>query len=252
MSEILNSGQTRRLPRWLSFSRTTLIVLGVIALLLIGVRIALPFALRSAINSRLGKVPEYNGWVDTVGISLFRGAYTLNGLVIQKRNGAVKEPYFRVDKIDFSLAWRELFHGKFVSDIALVKPTLTIVEGESRGATQAAADQRWQDLVNDLFPISITWLKITDGQFRYINNRTKPKVDVRVAHLEALATGLRNRARESNNEFPATLALRGETIGSGVLKVAAQAEPLAIEPHFLLKLELEKVSLPALNEFLRA
>ncbi|MEO6876001.1 MAG: DUF748 domain-containing protein, partial [Opitutaceae bacterium] len=119
------------------------------------------------------------------------------------------------------------------------------------GGTQAA-DQRWQDLVNDLFPISITWLKITDGQFRYINNRTTPKVDVRVAHVEALATGLRNRAGDSNNEFPATLALRGETIGRGVLKVAAQAEPLAIEPHFLLKLELEKVSLPALNEFLRA
>ena len=40
-----------------------------------------------------------------------------------------------------------------------------------------------------------------------------------------------------------------ETIGNGKLYIDSQAEPLAAQPHFLLKLELEDVSLPALNEF---
>jgi hypothetical protein len=77
-------------------------------------------------------------------------------------------------------------------------------------------------------------------------------VDIRIAHLRALATGLKNHPTSESGEFPATIVLEGETIGDGQLKIAAQLEPLAIEPHFLLKLELEKVSLPALNEFMRA
>lgn len=233
-------------------SRRILYVVVTLVVLVIGVRLALPSVLRRAINSRLEKIPDYTGWVDHVGVSLTRGAYTLHGLVIQKQNGGVKEPYFRADRIDFSIAWRELLHGKLVSDIALEKPMLTLVEGESAETSQVAADSRWQDAVNDIFPIDITWLKITDGQIRYINNALTPKVDIRVAHLRALATGLRNRAEDSAEEFPARLSLEGETIGSGVLKVVAQAEPLAVEPHFLLKLELERVSLPAMNEFLRA
>ena len=129
---------------------------------------------------------------------------------------------------------------------------ITLVEGETSEATQVTADHRWQDAIKDIFPVDITWLKVTDGQLRYINAAMKPKVDIRVAHMRALATGLRNRVEDENTLFPATISLEGETIGSGKLKIGAQAEPLATQPHFLLKLEVEQVSLPALNEFLRA
>ena len=253
MDPALKEGRPARSRPWQRFSRTTLIILGVVVVLLVAARLALPYVLRSAINRRLEKIPDYTGWVNDVGVSLYRGAYTLNGVVIQKRNGQVAEPYFRAERIDFSVAWRELFHGKFVSDIALEKPMLTLVEGETGEASQVTTkDQRWQDVVHDIFPIDITWLKITEGQLRYINNTTNPKADIRVAHLRVLATGLRNRADNSAGEFPATIVLEGETIGSGILKVSAQLEPLAVEPHFLVKLELEKASLPAMNEFLRA
>ena len=247
-----NDRQSQRLPRWKRFPRATLVTLGMLAVLLIVARVALPHVLRSAINSRLKRIPDYTGWVDRVGVGLWRGAYTLHGVVIQKRTGRMAEPYFRAEQIDFSVAWRELFHKKFVGDIAVDKPMLTLIAGPSSDVTQLAADHRWQDAINDIFPINITWLKITDGQLRYINHTTRPEVDIRVAHVRALATGLRNRAEETGNEFPATIVLEGETIGGGGLKIAAQLEPLARDPHFLLKLELEKVSLPAMNEFLRA
>lgn len=251
-------GQTpderRATPRrgWRRFSRATLVTLAVVAVLLIAARAALPTVLRKAINARLDRIPDYTGWVTEVGVSLWRGAYTLNGVVIQKRNGEVKEPYFRADRIDFSVAWRELIRGKFLGDVAVDRPMLTLIAGPTSDVTQLAADHRWQDAINDIFPINITWLKITEGQVRYINHTTKPQVDIRVAHVRALASGLRNRAEEERNEFPSTIVLDGETIGGGALKMAAQLEPLAHRPHFLLKLELEKVSLPALNELMRA
>ena len=252
MAQIQNDERPAPRRGWRRFSRATLVTLAVVAVLLIAARAALPYVLRKAINARLDRIPDYTGWVTDVGVSLWRGAYTLKGVVIQKRNGEVKEPYFRAERIDFSVAWRELFRGKFVGDVAADRPMLTLIAGPSSDVTQLAADHRWQDAINDIFPINITWLKITDGQLRYINHTTKPQVDIRVAHLRALASGLRNRAEEEQNEFPATITLQGETIGSGALKIAANLEPLAIDPHFLLKLELEKVSMPALNEFLRA
>ena len=237
---------------WRRWPRRTLLVLVVVGVLLVAARLALPAVLRSAINARLDKIPDYTGRVERVNVSLWRGAYTLHRLVIQKRSGELKEPYFRAEKIDLSVAWRQLLHGQFVGDVAMDQPMLTLITGPSSDETQIAADHRWQDVIKDIFPIDITWLKITDGQVRYINHTTKPEVDIRIAHLRALATGLRNRVDQGSGEFPSTIVLEGETIGGGQLKISAQLEPLAIEPHFLLKLELEKVSLPALNEFLRA
>jgi len=237
--------------RWLR-SRVVLACFLVFVLLLVAVRVALPYVLRELINRRLNAIPDYGGQVAEVGVSLYRGAYQLQGMQIVKRNGAVKEPFFLARNIDFSLAWRELVHGKVVSDIYLDHAVLNFVKGPTDESSQLAVDRRWQDVINDIFPISITFLKITDGQLRYVDATSKPLVDVRVAHLLAVATGLRNRPAEKGEEFPAALDLLGETIGGGNLHIAAQAEPLALKPHFLLKFELDEVSLPALNEFLRA
>jgi len=252
MDEPRSDGPGRRLRPWQRISRKTFILLAIVVVILVAARLALPSVLRRAINARLERIPDYTGWVDSVGVSLYRGAYTIQGLVIQKRDGQVTEPYLRADKIGFSVAWRELLRGKFVADIALQRPVLTLVEGASATSTQVTADRRWRDAMHDIFPIDITRLKITDGELRYINSTTKPQVDIRVAHIQALASGLRNRSEERGEAFPATIKLQGETIGRGILTIRTQIEPLAQQPHFLLKLQLEQVSLPALNEFLRA
>lgn len=233
-------------------SRNVTIVLVALAAVLLAGRIALPFILRSEINHRLAAIPDYNGWVAEVGVSLWRGAYTLYSPVILKRDGHVKEPFFRADEIDFSIAWRELFRGKLVGDIVARRPMLTFVAAESPQSSQLTADHRWQDVIRDIFPLHLTVLRLSDGELRYVNRRAKPKVDVRVAHLEVFATGLRNRPDETGGEFPARIDAHGETIGGGHLTVLTQLEPLADQPHFLLKLKLEDVSLPALNDFLRA
>jgi hypothetical protein len=169
-----------------------------------------------------------------------------------KREGNVQEPFFKARHIDFSLAWRELARRKVVSDVRVEGAELNFVRGKSSTATQLPADRRWQEVINDVFPIDITFLEVRDSRLRYVDDTHQPQVDVQVAHLEGVATGLRNRTEEDNQEFPARIDLHGQTIGGGRLRVGTQVEPLAAQPHFLLKLELEQVSLPALNDFLRA
>jgi hypothetical protein len=244
---------TQPLSRWWRYSRAVFLTVVILAGLLMAARVAMPYALRNLINKRLNQIPDYSGSVEAVDVSLWRGAYAIRQPVIMKRSGEVKEPFFKAEKIDFSIAWRELLRGQLVSDIELTKPMLTFVEAAGSSASQAGGSaQRWQDVIDDIFPITITYFRIVDGEIRYIDQTATPKADVRVAHLATVVTGLANRRSDTEGEFPTKITASGETIGSGKLRLNGQLEPLAEQPHFLLKLELEGVSLPALNEFLRA
>src|SRR5262245_56762738 len=113
-SEVSTSRLVQRVRRW---PRRVVITVAVVLALLIAGRVAMPYIVKKQVNERLASIPGYWGSVDDIGISLLRGAYSLEGVAIFKVNGAAREPFFSAKHIDFSLAWRELFHGKIVSDI---------------------------------------------------------------------------------------------------------------------------------------
>jgi len=184
---------------------------------------------------------------------LWRGAYSLHEFSIVRDNGRVRAPFFRANKIDFSVAWRELWHRKFVSEIYVDQGQLSFVKGPNEEESQTDLDRRWQDTIQDIFPIDITHLIISDGLLRYIDTTRQPVVDLFVTHMRATATGLRNRPGEAHSgEFPAEITIEGASLGSGKLNLFLAAEPLAKEPHFQLKMKLDQVNLPELNESLKA
>lgn len=225
----------------------------VVAVVLLAARIALPFVVRRMLNDRLERIPGYTGHVDRVGLHLWRGAYSLHGFSILRQDGRVTEPIFRAKGIDISIAWRDVWRRRFVSDIRVDEGQIHFVKGATAEESQTDLDRRWQDVIQDVFPIDITHLEITDGLLRYVNHTREPKVDLFVTHMRVSATGLRNRADEAvDGEFPARIVIEGESLGEGRLLLRLNAEPLAAEPHFHLALELDNVNLPALNESLRA
>ena len=224
-----------------------------IAAVLLAARIALPFVAKRMMNDRLERIPGYTGHVDKIGIHLWRGAYSLHGFGILRQNGGVQEPFFHAKDIDISLAWRELWHRRVVSDIQVDQGQLNFVQGSSDAESQTDLDRRWQDVIQDVFPIDITRLEIANGLLRYVDHTRQPKVDLFVTHMRVTATGLRNRAEEAaDGEFPARITVEGDSLGAGRLQLVLTAEPLAAEPHFHLSLKLDNVNLPALNESLRA
>lgn len=236
-----------------SWPRRVVITVAVVAAILVAARLALPHVVKRMVNDRLDRVPGYTGHVNDIDLHLWRGAYSLHGFRINRQDGGVTEPFFLARTIEFSLAWRELWHRKVVSDIVIDRGQLNFVQGPTEAETQTDLDQRWQDLIQDIFPIDITHLEITDGTLRYVNNARDPRVNVFVTHMRATATGLRNRAGErESGEFPARITIEGDSLGAGKLNLVLRAEPLAAEPHFHLSLKLDQVNLPALNESLMA
>jgi hypothetical protein len=248
----MNAPSTSRFQRasvW--FRRSWHIVLA-IALVLIAVRIALPYTLKTLINQRLEKIPEYAGSVSDIDLHLWRGAYQLVGIEIDKTTGEKREPYFAAKQIDFSLAWRDLFRGRFVGDFVLEKGELTIVNASTEAGSQKEVDRRWQDAIEDIFPIEITRLEIKDSVVRFIDREADPQVDIALRGLEVVAKGLRNRPSEKRGPLPAEIELTAKTIGAGDLRIFGGLDLLAEQPRFKLNLELVNVDLPTLNDFLLA
>lgn len=237
----------RAWPRGLTFT-----LLGLV-LVLAAARIALPYVLEHLVNARLARIEGYIGRVDDIDVSLWRGAYVLRGLDIRRRGGGVETPFFRARRIDFSLAWRELFRGRIVSDIDAREAQLTIVAGPGRARTQTDLDRRWQDVAESLFPINIMRLEITDGLVRYQDRTREPPVDLFITRMRLVAVGLRNRPGDAGaGEFPAEVTVEGESLGGGRLSLHLQAEPLAAQPHFHLGFKLDDVDLRQLNSTLKA
>ena len=245
-----DSPHFERAARW--FRRSWHIVL-VVVLVLLAVRLVLPRALNSLINQRLEKIPEYAGRVEDIDLSVWRGAYQLEGVEIVKTNGERREPFFKATKIDFSLAWRDLFRGRFVGDFVLEDAELIVVNAPTEEGSQTeVVDKRWQDAIEDIFPIEMTRLEVMDSVIRFIDTDADPKVDISLKGLEVVATGLRNRPSDKRGPLPADVELRAKTIGHGDLRIFGGLDVLAEQPRFKLNLELVNVDLPALNDFLLA
>lgn len=246
----LAQARSRIVHRVRSWPRRTVIALAIVASVLAAARIAMPSVVKHQVNERLAAIPGYWGQVEDVGIALWRGAYKLDGLQILKIEGAGREPFFAARRIDFSIAWRELFRGKIVSDIFVDQPQLTFVTAGS--ASQKDLDRRWQAVIQDIFPLEITQLEVKDGLVRYRDLTKQPHVDLFVRNAHVLATGLRNRGGERGEEFPAKINLEGDSLGGGRLALHVEADPLADQPHFHLSATIDQVNLPDLNESLRA
>ena len=228
-----------------------------VAILLVVVRVLLPWLLARAINDRLGSLPAHQGVVGDVDLQLFRGAYRIHGLSIRQR-GENGEPLISVRTIDFSLAWRELLRGRVVSDIVLDAPILRLtrasplppVPSDEKPPTEN--DPGWRALIEDLFPIEITELVIRGGSIDYADPARDPPLAIGVADVGARIEGLANRAPPEGEPSPARGELAAVIEGGGGLSVQARGFPLADPPVFEARAEIDAVPLPSINPLLRS
>src|SRR5436190_22944801 len=103
-------------------SRRVVVILAAVAIVLVAIRLALPYAIKRYVNDTLDKIPEYDGHVGDIDLALIRGAYVIKDLSLLKTTGNVPVPLFSAPRIDLSVQWGELFHGAVVGEIVVWKP----------------------------------------------------------------------------------------------------------------------------------
>jgi hypothetical protein len=246
----VNAALNRKPLRWRVTRRTTYWVFGVIVLL-ICIRIALPFVLKNYVNRQLQKSKDYAGHVGEIEMSLWRGAYEIKDIKILKRSGKVSEPFFAAPFMDLSIQWPALWHHHIVAKIYMERPKLNFVKGPTPEQTQAGENTSWNKMLGNLTPFKLNRLDIHDGQIHYKDDYSNPKVDIYFTELGASATNLSN-ARNQKLPLPAGISANAKAIGNGRMNFNLQFNPLAPAPEYQLEASLTNVNLPALNNFMRA
>jgi hypothetical protein len=226
------------------------IILGSLLVILIGIRIALPYILLRVVNRELTQIKGYSGHVNDIDVALIRGAYTLKDIKLDKVGGKVPVPFFSAAVIDLSLEWRALFHGAIDGKIRAEHPILNFVKGPSEETSQTKIDSSWVDVVKKLMPLKINRLEINEGEIHYRDFYSNPKVDIFTKKVHILAENLSNATHEKEL-MPSTAEASAQVYG-GEAKLHMKLNVLSKIPVFEAKAELVSLDITNLNNFLQA
>ncbi|MEO5754513.1 MAG: DUF748 domain-containing protein [Chthoniobacterales bacterium] len=235
-----------------SIQRSKLIwCLVLLAVVLLAVRLMLPFWVRDYVNRRLAELDDYRGHVEDVDLAIWRGAYKIRRVKIVKTSGKVPVPFFSAPLIELSVEWKALFQGAFVGEIHFVKPEVNFVHAPSKEDSQVGLEEPWAQKVKDLFPLKINRFTVDDGEIHFRDFHKSPKVDLVFDRLRLVATNLTNSEKLSKN-LHAHIEMEARPLGEGDVRAKIDLDPYAAQPTFNLESELKEVPLVKLNDFAKA
>jgi hypothetical protein len=222
-----------------------------VAVTLIAIRLALPYIVKDYVNGRLHALAAYDGHVGDIDIGLWRGAYRIDGIAIEKRGGEKQRtPFFDGEHVDFSVEWHSLLHGKLVAEAHFMRPTLNMVSGPTESQSQTGSEEDWHQRLEELFPFRFNTVAVHDGTITF----TTPDIGfgdaLTAKHVEGIITNITNVVKTGKDNF-ADFRITGDVLGKAKAAVYGTAEPFTKNAKFDLNLSLEHVQMPTINPWLR-
>jgi len=231
------------------------IIIGSVLLLLIIVRLMLPYFVTRYVNKVLADLKGYSGSISGVDIYLIRGAYSINDLKIYKIEGNNAVPFIDFPVTNLSVQWGALFKGALVGEVVIRKPKLNFIGGDGEtgmsGGNQTGAEVDWVEFIKKLVPLKINRMEIVQGTVFFYDFTTKPTVTLFLDSLNVLATNLSN-SEELSDPLPSTVSATATSIGGGKLGIEMDINVLKKIPDLAMDLKFEDVNMSALNDFFLA
>jgi len=226
-----------------------LLILGIVVVLLVGIRLALEPVLLDYANDKLDALPAYGGHIDDLDLALLRGGYDIKGIEIVKTGAGQPVPFIKADRIEATVEWRSLLRGSLVAEGDLYRPQVNLVDAESEQKSQLGKEVNWIDQFKELFPFRFNTVRVHDGTvtFRAPGIQTKDALVAR--HIDGSLSNLTNVA-DSTKETFARFGFTAEVLHGGKAKLDGSIDPLAVKPTFDLNLGLKNVQLPQVNPWL--
>ena len=225
---------------------------GIFAVLVIVVivRLMLPGWVADYLNKQLDEMGEYHGAVADVELHLWRGAYSLNDLSIEKRSGEIPAPLLSAPRVDISVAWKALFHGAVVATVAFESPEINFVDVPGKGGGQSGGGVDWRAELESIIPIRLDEVDIRDGRIHFRNFDSNPPVDLQATHVDGVIRNLSN-IRDPDART-ASFDLTARILGGAPLVSSASFDPLGTLRDFSFALKVTGVELTRANDFLQA
>ncbi len=243
-----------------------------IVVLLIAFRLYLPILALNYINKELNKDPNYEGSISEVDLHLWRGAYTMHDLKIERVEGQKIFPFITADRIFIGLSWRDLFKRTVVAQVSIERPVLNLVAEKAAatpeekekhqtkkkvvigGETKAEKKQEvhtWHEVFKNLVPLDISRLRAWNGSLHFRDITSNPKVDVYLDKLHVIGENLTNSSKLSKSLF-GQINIGARAMKSGELDVKILINPTADPLQAKVTLKLVNLALTNLNDLFKA
>ena len=233
-------------------TRNRKILIGALALvlLLIAGRIAMPYVVKDVVNDQLATLDSYRGHVGDIDIHLWRGAYSIDAIVIEKIGAARPVPFFRADRLDLSVEWRSLFRGSLVSEAVFLGPELNLVQAKEKEQSQLGDEENWNARLEELFPFRFNTIKVRGGTVRFLAPGINTKDAITARNVNGAVSNLTNVLDSGKPTF-ADFNITADVLEGAPAVIDGSVNAFAAQPTFDVNMEVKQVQLPAVNPWLR-
>ncbi len=224
-----------------------LVALIIVVAICAGVRALLPWAVRDYVNRTLDRNLLYSGKVGTVKLHIWRGAYSIHDIQLNKTTADVPVPFFAAKAVDFSVQWGALFHGKVVGQVTMLSPQVNFVDAPTDEESQTGSGGPWLQVIRDLFPFQLNSVVVHDGSVHFRTYQSKKPVDVYLSQLEASIDNLGN-VRHTTAPLAAKAHATAKVMDQANLDFLMTLDPFSYHPTFHLALRLLGLDVTRLND----
>lgn len=236
------AGMTRR--------RKAVIFAATLLALLVGARLALPDMVQRYANHRLAALHGYDGHVGDIDLHLWRGAYSIDDLVIVKTGAKRPVPFVHAPRVNLSIEWRSLMHGSIVAEARFLNPEINLVQGKSDADSQLGKGENWKARLEEMFPFRFNTIEVVNGKARFVAPGIQTRDAITARRIRGQITNLTN-VIDSGKETFADFRINAEVLDGAPAVVAGSVNAFARQPTFDVNMEVKKVQLPQINPWLR-
>ena len=228
------------------------IILLIILIILVAFRIALPYIAKNYINKQLDNIEGYHATIESVDMSLYRGAFGIGDLLIYEEASASPDtPFVRLPRMDFNIDWRALFKGKIVSQIFLDGLEVNFTKYKEETTLEEDPRINFAEELQDINPIEINRLEVTNAKIAYRDPTSSPQVNVFFDDFNLYANNLTN-VENPDIALPANIKINSKAMGDGSMVIFADLNILKHIPDFDINIAFEDIDLVRFNEFMEA
>lgn len=233
------ANKSTKMPRFL-------VVLLVLALLLVAVRVAAPYVMKSRINAELAKLSTHDGQVGDVSLSLLGGQVDLHDVSLRRRAG--QDPALvTAERVRMEPVGSELVRGRLLYDLNVTAPKIHLPPERDQIANQVKLLQE----LGDHFPHDIRHAQVHDGEVHLVARLDGKQVPLDLSEVMLEAENFDLRPTDPK-ELPTRFHLRAAIGGGGRLRSDGRLNLGLQPPRYVTDHEVRGVPVKRWNRVLQA
>jgi hypothetical protein len=232
------------------------IALGALAVVLVGIRAALPGVLLRVLNDKLGKIEgPLCAHMNDLDISVIKGMYSVQDLTVSRwkpNRSSCDDVVLRVQSLDVSLSWPQLIRGKARLNVEsryvdlFADDLMNAVKSHKAGDSDKDAARQAKAATDVLIPWRVDALALTEGKI-HLKLLGTDDSSVTFDHAEGTVTGI-EQSRQTG--IPTMFRLKGNIFYAARLLVTGSVNMAEQPVTWDVDYGVERVALTQANRLL--